>query len=291
MIEFFLAIGTGNGPPTFPDSGPGPKTLLRGNEDAGYFGTVSEAEFYDMYDLAAVLPLSATLYAYDPAFGYHWLKFMFKGKVLFIPSNPLYNQASWNIVYNAGYMYGTGDTGKYPTSTPTIQEKRLAKYSPGEAKTYAYSVRSMTGAQNDPQLDVTMGALGVNEYDSLFNLIPGMPNGLIASNYKLNANQITLNTANPNTLFIARSTNGTTGTSTVSSIMKTAATMWWRPVLELIPPGSVVFGPTNLYSIFDLQKPPFDVSAIPVDVAVPPTNVWGTQAGMKPPQLLTVTSV
>lgn len=96
----------------YPDTGPGPQTLLRGNWDVGYFGTCTPAQMFLPSTLNAQVPIPGTLAA-DGAITV-WHKFIRKGKVLFIPNSQFSTTASTGQLYNAGLLMGTNDNGNFP---------------------------------------------------------------------------------------------------------------------------------------------------------------------------------
>ena len=96
-----------------PDSGPGPQKLLRGNYEKGYFGRFDISELVSAVDFANLFGLSWTPVpaASQPK---QWLKFIYKGKVLFFPdTNGFFYNVSAADIYKAGLMYGTDDDTLY----------------------------------------------------------------------------------------------------------------------------------------------------------------------------------
>lgn len=91
-----------------PDSGPGPQKLLRGNYEAGYFGSIPLEELVTGVDFATYYGLTWQVVTSNAPT--KWLKFISKGKVLFFPDyNGLLQSVTPNQVYQAGLMYGTND--------------------------------------------------------------------------------------------------------------------------------------------------------------------------------------
>ena len=87
--------------------GPGTNLLTHGNEDYGFFGTVPAADFINSSTLLAVAKAAGlpTNIVYPT-----WYKYSRRGKVLFVPNQSL-GDTNWQTVYNAGFVYGTNDTG------------------------------------------------------------------------------------------------------------------------------------------------------------------------------------
>lgn len=94
----------------FPDSGPGPQTLLRGDWNLGYFGTLTPAQMTTPSLLNAVLPF--TNVAGDGGITL-WHKFVRKGKILFMPNGSFSSAQFWDL-YKAGFIFGTNDNGSFP---------------------------------------------------------------------------------------------------------------------------------------------------------------------------------
>jgi len=105
----------------YPGSGPGSKTLAFGNEQLGFFGEVAASEMVTNTQLKTHLGHAAGTARADQG----WLKFFYKGKVIFIGKNTYCSGLTWNNLYAAGGIYGTNDNGKYPAATPVNQYKPL----------------------------------------------------------------------------------------------------------------------------------------------------------------------
>ena len=100
---------------------PGLSRALKGDADWGFLGFVQPSEFgkinpatdnldFSNDNLRSVISVGGTNEYGDPP----WMKFMFDGKVLFVPLKPLSRSTSWNEIYDAGCVYGTGDQGILP---------------------------------------------------------------------------------------------------------------------------------------------------------------------------------
>ncbi|HHS7556201.1 TPA: hypothetical protein ACTPQ1_004491 [Salmonella enterica] len=111
----------------FLDTGPGPQTLKRGDWAAGYFGTISNAEFFNTPELKLLLNAQqAAMLTADPAF---WHKFVFRGRIVFYPATYHSNSNSVLMAYQRGMVYGTDDNGIIVPSaaTPTKQDCKVSK--------------------------------------------------------------------------------------------------------------------------------------------------------------------
>lgn len=95
----------------FPDTGPGPANLLRGTWESGYFGTLTQTEFYPSAELVAAIGVTSTP---NNSVAQIWHKFILDGKILFIPQYSITANASPLTVYQAGAAYGSDDFGDHP---------------------------------------------------------------------------------------------------------------------------------------------------------------------------------
>jgi hypothetical protein len=96
----------------YPDTGPGPQTLLRGDWNLGYFGTCTTVQMFTPSTLNAQVPIPGTLTADGTITAWH--KFIRKGKVLFIPNYYFTTTVQPYQLYNAGLLMGTNDNGTFP---------------------------------------------------------------------------------------------------------------------------------------------------------------------------------
>lgn len=125
----------------FPDSGPGPQKLLRGDWKRGYFGRVPVGEFLSVAETRTACAFT-TGTAEAEANLTHWHKYIYDGKILFIPNTSMASGLSWNILYQAGLMYGVDSFGVAPpgiTSGPVfnVNQKRIVT-----AKGFDFLVRA-----------------------------------------------------------------------------------------------------------------------------------------------------
>src|SRR6056297_3426547 len=119
--------------------------------DTGYHGVVSSADLCDGSTLASNIGLSAGTLQYNDA---GWLKFYVGPsadcnkdgveKVLFIAKKTIRYDLSWNDIYNAGAVYGTGDYGPANSGSNVTQDAQVTI----GGKTY--KVRILTGSATDP---------------------------------------------------------------------------------------------------------------------------------------------
>ncbi|QVW28670.1 putative virion structural protein [Erwinia phage pEa_SNUABM_8] len=109
----------------FTYTGPGPQKLIRGDWWCGYFGTLPNTDFIlNFSELNGLIGFSA--WNNSPLI-YH--KFVFKGRILFIPDTCTRNGTTWEDQYRQGLMWGTDDVGNSPygMSQNVNQRKTVAK--------------------------------------------------------------------------------------------------------------------------------------------------------------------
>ena len=107
--------------------GPGPQRLLRGDWVRGYFGEMSPVDWVTPADVANKIKdaLKSTVgITFATSTGSLWFKFIYKGKILFIPNLNLLNSSNWTTGYNAGFIFGTDDFGNSPTGVPGAVNQR-----------------------------------------------------------------------------------------------------------------------------------------------------------------------
>ena len=102
---------------------PGHNQLIAGDRNHGFFGFVEPNEFgeiennpdgskeFDGDNLALALGISqGTSQFVDTP----WMKFYFRGKMLFVPVKTIRRSISWNTIYEAGAVYGDDTVGTLP---------------------------------------------------------------------------------------------------------------------------------------------------------------------------------
>lgn len=150
-----------------PPQPPGPTTFIGGDINAGFYGEATVFDLFSASLLASQVGLSAGTLVNDT--GNAWLKFAFKGKILYMPKKGMRAGMTWQHLYNAGLVYGTDDFGLYPTTTPTNQLKIVSRGG------FSYKVRLIRGAEADPSAEsgggggTTVSTLfGPSEWNQLF---------------------------------------------------------------------------------------------------------------------------
>lgn len=95
--------------PTDFSGSPGSDTLIAGDMQAGYFGTVPASEIFTGSAIASAVGLSyGTLQNNET----DWLKFAYEGKILFRPMKSIRSNLNWSVINSAGCVDGTKQVGK-----------------------------------------------------------------------------------------------------------------------------------------------------------------------------------
>ena len=103
-----------------PYTGPGPQVLLRGDWSFGYFGKMSMSDLFSTQECKNYVGNFATSAVENTDVSLGWLKFVYKGKILFIASQALYGTVTWEQLYRAGVIYGnfpSADWAPYAKTT------------------------------------------------------------------------------------------------------------------------------------------------------------------------------
>jgi len=292
---FEMLLGTGNtGQTYFPNSGPGRKTLLKGTADIGYFGTLSSAELFAGWEISSFLGLTAGIVNKET--DNTWMKYIYRGKFLFVAKELLRTSVTWNDLYKVGAVYGTKDNGLYPVAgSATNQFQVMLKEEAGQSIPWKLAVRCLKGALADPYVGTDYTAMGlvadgVEYNDLIYRLLPlnanSRPNtaifeqfptvdlgsGAAGGGYTVLQETSQANVANTHV-------RGVTGSS-LSSIKATvsAGREAWRPVFELIDDGSV-FNPYRLFSQYTGNAGPLSVTGAFVDVVQNPFQLLSDDGG------------
>jgi hypothetical protein len=228
----------------FPLSGPGSKTLLKGNQTLGYFGEVSGAELFSASELVGKVGLS--IGTINNFAGSQWFKFFRNGKVIYIARQPMVSAIGWNDLYNAGLAYGVKGTGLYPVGAGVEQFVPLLKND--GARDWFLKPRMMTGVGVDP----AAGASGDGgEWNQLFGrIVTGTNTGVSEKWANLAAAYVgwvgssllggLVMETNTNDVNQSWTRGGNADLTIISTLAKAALTSQWRPVLELIPDNQLL---------------------------------------------------
>ncbi len=106
----------------YPES-PGPDILLAGDRHAGFYGFVHPEEMGEIEDnpegskefsganiRLALGGLQGTTQFSDTP----WMKFSSNGRIIYVPVKPFVRSISWNVIYEAGAVYGDDSIGTLP---------------------------------------------------------------------------------------------------------------------------------------------------------------------------------
>lgn len=256
MLDWMMLGVSGSVIPSYPDSGPGPKTLQFGNTSLGYFGEVTTAQLFTGREF--INGAKAFVGNYDVAadsITNLWFKFFHNNKVIYISKIPLINTVSWEDLYKFGLVYGTMDNGKYPVAgSETWQYNPLIKNEGG--RDWVLIPRMIKAMAADPYAALTSANYLGSEWTELLgrmttgNNTPvsekwgGFSGVDIKLGYELGME--TQGSAPANTLYLAAATPSNFFSRT--PMLKTgASSMVYRPVLQLanvadglIPVDSIV---------------------------------------------------
>lgn len=119
MLEALLSVGSKKG--YYPNSGPGTKHLLSGDENFGYFGVVTDAEMSGIADtLVDTLFERSTISEYIRYSSINWVKVFYKQKVYYYPITPLAFGFTLHEIIESGLMRGDDRSVSFTSSTGTV---------------------------------------------------------------------------------------------------------------------------------------------------------------------------
>jgi hypothetical protein len=168
-------------------SGPGNQSLKGGDLSCGYYGLVNSNDFTDWDTVTSWSGLvNATR---SNTVVQDWFKFAFKGKILFVPRQPI-AVTNWRDLYNLGLVYGVDGIGprEFNTLAGVNQQKFI------DIKGSTFKVRLMHGlpdpydvtktysaASNTPAVNSYTGnRITQDSYDSTMDLSGSEWNSLMA---------------------------------------------------------------------------------------------------------------
>lgn len=214
----------------YPDSGPGSKTMLIGDMTAGYFGTVSQAEFIsagDLYDSDRT-----TLGNFTPVVNANlfWIKFALDGEIYYFPSSTLMTGVSWNALNAIGAVKGDS---QYPwvlkagDGTNTFVDLTLPRSNNADPMGPVRNEAGSVSARIFNKLH--SGAYGTKEWENL--------------TFDLNTLFLWMNhydDGSTNSVFVSQMNQ-----ATVTSIKDNVAYNW-RPMLKLVDGKAIVIPLRNV---------------------------------------------
>lgn len=318
MLEALLT--TGSGGMHYPDSGPGNKTLIAGVAGLGYFGEVSSALLFSSMEIGSAAQLTFGTDTGNGSLGPNWLKFLYKGKFLFIAKTPIRYGVSWNDLYNLGLVYGERGFGRYPVGAGVTQYVQLHKRE--DDRVWFFKPRLLTGWGTDPVVEpFDMTQRDDSEYSQLLGRVVTGANGSIVNKWAaFTPTQLS------GTGQLASLTQETWATNLAAAISRGYTTIAdyttmgkdgrantrgsnWRPVLELIPddfmkdlydhantcvgnippvivdrraPEVGILSPVNVYGTADLGLTAFALTGAPANMVGNPINLVNSVADLYP---------
>lgn len=225
----------------FPDTGPGPSKLLRGNWNEGYFGTCSITELFAAQELCTALGYVPNG-AVNASTANFWHKFILDGKILFIPD---FNLASdgWLYLYRAGLVFGVdgyGDRlstfsgGNYNQKKTVTKNNRtyLVRLPKGSSAPTSEALTDLTVADarwGEGEWNRTVGRLGCGTFNFCTRSRLGNKAVYATNNtsYTAGLTQHMQSNGTPIQMF------GVTASDVPSTVSWGSNYYNWRPVLEL----------------------------------------------------------
>lgn len=229
----------------FPDSGPGKTELELGDWFAGYFGKVNQDEFYTPSELLVEINnLVDGGFKYPNNGDADWRKFIFNGKVLFIPLAGITTSSfgfSWDFLYEKGLVYGIDGNGYHPADKQVNQSVRVTL----DGLTYQVRLMRLTeieqGLQHTEILsqagrdeDLKVGEVANTWFRLFFKRAAEWVNNRVDNEpYVAKDARVFMELSSNDTVTLDGNT--TTNVANLTSIAYTANhTNSWTPVLELI---------------------------------------------------------
>lgn len=136
MIEILISDFSGGGYVPLP-TGPGPTSLVGGNLQAGYYGSIPSSLLTNGTDLATLCGVTTGTLQNSTS---DWLKFSSYGKTIFVSKQTIRRNILWTALNSLGCVFGTKEI--------VIGD-------------YRYKVRLLEGAASDP------GTTAGREWDAL----------------------------------------------------------------------------------------------------------------------------
>lgn len=276
MLELLVA---GGGKPFYPNSGPGPKSLVAGNEQAGYFGTLTQTQLLTATEIFNLLGLPAVGPTTDPSL--IWCKFFYKGKIVYIPTRPINDgslqQFSWEDLYQLGLVYGVDGDGNFPSPSSSPVNQRTTFNKTFDGKVAGFWPRMPAANDVDPTTTSDAGASGKGELAELlsnvyqvgFRFGTGKWDELPTTSLEYTNSGFVRTSSGAGTGMMNGIPSTTKGLMSYGQSGKTVrASSWrWWPVLQYIDPAESLLDLTN----FKADEPP----PKSVDLYVPKTQSVG----------------
>lgn len=219
-----------------PYTGPGPTELLRGDWALGFFGRVKQTDLFSIQEMKTVAN-NPSLIMLDN--GMVWLKFVYKGKILFIASQMIGHSATWQSMYQAGVVYGDIPEANWPAWVKTNfgiipQNKTMRKGDHLFNLRYPTSRAVMSNTGN-AQADTTGGEFDkIIAYAYTTRFIPDT-DGYGQLDDVAHASSMYSHTADVYGSYgVSRGGANVDNVTSNSSLTATSTALGWRPLLDLI---------------------------------------------------------
>lgn len=281
---------------SYPNSGPGNKTLMRGNIEYGYFGTVT-AEQMSVYEgLSDILNNYSSSYGLSWSKSLSWLKIFYKEKVLFVPMG-VCGAISYRDLEDARATYpATRDLkpAKLPISGKPMYSDNVVVPA-GESS--AMHVRLSTSSESatvTPAPTNIQNLAGSEFYDVWLGLsasVPTVSNPLGLPKFDLTGNRIEEFSLSEVTTSAGSSVVAFDGRSNTAATRKLdpLKEYVWRPILELVPEeerGNILSNLTGFTLESDFyQTPP--IVKIDSQRPIPVSSVVASPSAQSPSISLT----
>lgn len=274
MFEMLLTAGNKL---YLPWSGPGNKKIVQGNKELGYFGEVSAQEFM-LY--RSFFSLMAPPRGAQPGFALSdqkWLKFIYKGRILFTPKYRIATSLSWSDIYATGGVYGVRGPGPLPVppggAVDQVKILTISEMIDGKFKTWPLKAQLFDGAN--------LNANTTGDYDTDQTEWDNIWTQFFANKWEnydwlaMNTNDSTLST-----LVQERTTDGVNaglrggrslGVLAKGAIAATTASgaNSWRPVVELLRDDKIAIPVYNVTSAVSNDALTSIIPAFSIDTPKP----------------------
>lgn len=219
------------------DTGPGPKTLVSGTMEYGYFGTLTADEFITTDALIGVGTPSGFGRFTNGTVAY-WRKFANMGKIIYIPNTVVWsNGSSTQLIqslqwlYSGGWLYGGGGTAKAPVLTGSVpQNKKINK------DAYEFWIRLPKSDYDRDPTTTVYSPSGLDQYGSELSMI------ISANNYGPNITNISVGNAFPRIAPPAVTTNVGFNYTLTSTLWNTSTACYFATQTSNLTPTAGTSG-------------------------------------------------
>lgn len=285
MFEIML-FGRFKAVPFYPDSGPGPKYLLVGTPDKGYFGSLTAAELGVSAGLAELLYSTTSGGGFDFSNYVNWDKYYYNNKVLYIPTGAC-GRVSYAELEAVKATYSATNELK-PIILPISGQSMYAENAlVSGSESSILRVRLANAAVNSTTVESTvpytalanteLGDLWLSRYAGV-----GVSNPFGLSVRNMNEGRVFSASVSPAEVMNSTSLAGffatTPGASTSATALSPTALQAWRPVLELVP-----------YAKKDLVLAPVSAITYTSDVKEILPRTYAKQISLYPPAVIYAT--